>query len=166
MLGAGDNGSQVELSSGQVLEVTLASNPTTGYSWEVSEVDEAVLAQLGEAEFQQAPTEGEQMVGVGGTETFRFASATGETTLTLVYHRPWEKGRGAAGDLYGPGSGALERAVGAQHPPEQNRSCHCEKRALVASDEAVPSYDEWALSGSCALPLQPRCAAPPETFTA
>lgn len=91
ILDAEDNGSQVELNQGQVLEVTLASNPTTGYSWEVSEVDEAVLSQMGEAEFRESPKEGEQMVGVGGTETFRFASATGETTLTLVYHRPWEK---------------------------------------------------------------------------
>jgi len=91
MLGAADNGSQAELSSGQVLEVTLASNPTTGYSWQVSEVDGAVLTQLGEAEFQQAPTEGEPLVGAGGTETFRFVAATGETTLALVYHRPWEE---------------------------------------------------------------------------
>jgi len=91
VLDAGDNGSQVELNPGQVLEVTLVSNPTTGYSWEVSDVDETVLAQLGEVEFQQAPSEGEPVTGAGGTETFRFASATGETTLTLVYHRPWEK---------------------------------------------------------------------------
>jgi inhibitor of cysteine peptidase len=91
VLGAEDNGSQVELTSGQVLEVTLASNPTTGYSWEVSEVDETVLTQVGEVEFQQAPAEGEPVTGAGGTETFRFAASAGETTLTLVYHRPWEK---------------------------------------------------------------------------
>jgi inhibitor of cysteine peptidase len=91
VLGAEDNGSQVELNTGQVLEVTLESNPTTGYSWEVTEVDEAVLTQIGEVEFQEAPAEGEPLVGGGGTETLRFASATGETTLTLVYHRPWEK---------------------------------------------------------------------------
>jgi inhibitor of cysteine peptidase len=91
VLGAEDNDSQVELTSGQVLEVTLASNPTTGYSWEVSEVDETVLTQVGEVEFQQAPAEGEPVTGAGGTETFRFAASAGETTLTLVYHRPWEK---------------------------------------------------------------------------
>jgi inhibitor of cysteine peptidase len=90
VLGAEDNGTQVELQAGQVLVVALESNPTTGYRWEVSEVDEKVLSQLGEAEFREAPTEGEQMVGVGGTETFRFESAPGTTTLTLVYHRSWE----------------------------------------------------------------------------
>ena len=91
VLGAKDNGAQVQLASGQVLEVTLESNPTTGYSWEVSEVDGAVLSQVGEAEFRETPSEDEQMVGVGGTETLRFSSAAGETTLTLVYHRPWEE---------------------------------------------------------------------------
>ena len=91
VLGAEDDGSVVELGKGQALVVTLESNPTTGYSWEVSEVDEDVLMQIGEPEFKQAAAEGEQVVGAGGTETFYFASAPGETTLTLVYHRPWEQ---------------------------------------------------------------------------
>jgi inhibitor of cysteine peptidase len=92
VLSEADSGSQVKLSPGQTLEVTLESNPTTGYGWEVSEVDGAVLAQVGEAEFQQASTEGKELVGVGGTETFRFNAANGETTLSLVYRRSWEKG--------------------------------------------------------------------------
>ena len=91
VLTATDGGSQVNLSAGQVLVVTLESNPTTGYGWEVSEVDGDVLAQIGEAEFQQAPTEGEELVGAGGAETLRFATAKGETTLTLAYRRSWEK---------------------------------------------------------------------------
>ncbi len=91
VLGAEDDGSVIELSAGRALVVTLESNPTTGYSWEVSEVDESVLVQMGEPEFKEAATEGEQVVGAGGTETFYFASAAGETTLTLVYHRPWEE---------------------------------------------------------------------------
>jgi inhibitor of cysteine peptidase len=95
ILTAEDDGSVVELGEGQALVVTLESNPTTGYSWEVSEVDEDVLMQMGDAEFKEAATsaaaEGEQLVGAGGTETFYFASAPGETTLTLVYHRPWEE---------------------------------------------------------------------------
>ena len=90
-LGAEDDGSLVELSAGQALLVTLESNPTTGYSWEVSEVDDAVLRQMGEPEFKEASAEGEQLVGAGGTQTFSFSSAAGETTLTLVYRRPWEK---------------------------------------------------------------------------
>jgi len=91
VLSAEDDGSVVELGEGQALVVTLESNPTTGYSWEVSEVDEGVLMQMGDPEFKEAAAEGEQLVGAGGTETFYFSSAAGETTLTLVYHRPWEE---------------------------------------------------------------------------
>ena len=95
VLTAEDDGSVVELGEGQALVVTLESNPTTGYSWQVSEVDEDVLMQIGEPEFEEAAApaaaEGEQVLGAGGTETFYFASAAGETTLTLVYHRPWEE---------------------------------------------------------------------------
>lgn len=91
VLGADDDGMVIELNAGQALVVTLESNPTTGYSWEVSEVDNTVLVQMGEPEFKEASAEGEEVVGAGGTETFYFASAAGETTLTLVYHRPWEE---------------------------------------------------------------------------
>jgi inhibitor of cysteine peptidase len=90
-LSAEDSGARAELDAGDLLVVTLESNPTTGYAWEVSEVDKAVLAQVGEAEFQEAAQEGEQLVGAPGVQTFRFVAARGETTLALVYRRSWEK---------------------------------------------------------------------------
>ena len=85
-----DNGSSVTLRPSQELVIALESNPTTGYSWQVAEVDPAILAQVGESEYKQsAGSEG--LVGVGGTETLRFeAVAAGEVTLTLGYARPWE----------------------------------------------------------------------------
>lgn len=93
LLGAEDNGRQVALVPGQMLVIALASNPTTGYSWELAEGDAAVVQQVGEVEFSPSAPEGEQVVGAGGTETFRFGAADqGQTTLTLVYHRPWEEG--------------------------------------------------------------------------
>jgi inhibitor of cysteine peptidase len=91
-LGAEDHGSRGELSAKQMLVVRLASNPTTGYSWEVAEIDEAVLAQVGEAEFVVDDLRDPPPLGAGGTETFRFAvQGGGRTQLTLVYHRPWEE---------------------------------------------------------------------------
>jgi inhibitor of cysteine peptidase len=93
VLGAEDLGRTVALSAGQVLVISLASNPTTGYSWEMAEGDAAVVQQVGEVEFSPSAPVGEPLVGSGGTETFRFeAAGQGQTTLTLVYHRPWEKG--------------------------------------------------------------------------
>ena len=85
-----DAGSQIELKPGQTLVVELQSNPTTGYSWQQSAGDEAVLKPVGEVEFRQQAA-GQGVVGVGGVEVLRFeAAGAGTTTLTLVYHRPWE----------------------------------------------------------------------------
>jgi len=92
VLYAEDGGSQVTLDVGQVLVVVLASNPTTGYSWQVAEGTGTVLVQVGEVLYREAPQEGAPMVGVGGTETFRFeAKAVGQTKLVLEYRRPWEE---------------------------------------------------------------------------
>jgi inhibitor of cysteine peptidase len=86
-----DAGGQVALQVGQILAVSLESNPTTGYSWQVTHSDDAILQQLGEVEFKQAGEEG--LVGAGGIETFRFeAVRAGETSLELGYLRPWEEG--------------------------------------------------------------------------
>lgn len=87
-LGSGDNGRQIELNKGQTLVVSLEANPTTGYTWEVSELDTHILSQIGETEFKPES----DLLGAGGMQILRFESAnSGQTPLKLVYHRPWEK---------------------------------------------------------------------------
>ncbi|HUU19715.1 MAG TPA: protease inhibitor I42 family protein [Sedimentisphaerales bacterium] len=87
-----DDGGQVELEQGQILVVTLESNPTTGYGWEVVENQESILEQMGEAEFKQSDTGEPPLVGAGGWEIFRFkAVSAGQMTLQLVYRRSWEE---------------------------------------------------------------------------
>lgn len=86
------NGTQKELTRDQVLCITLESNPTTGYSWQVAEIDKAILRQVGDAEYKSSASGNPPVVGAGGTETFRFETVSaGNTTLKLVYRRPWEK---------------------------------------------------------------------------
>jgi inhibitor of cysteine peptidase len=83
-----DNGGQIELAKGQILVVTLESNPTTGYSWEVVSSEGSILRQVGEAEFNPQS----DLIGAPGVEIFRFeAAGAGQTELKMVYHRPWEK---------------------------------------------------------------------------
>ena len=83
------DGSQVAMDTGQELVVRLESNPTTGYSWAVLGIDTAVLRQIGDVEYEPADT---GLVGSGGWESCRFeAVAAGQTTLELVYRRPWEE---------------------------------------------------------------------------
>jgi inhibitor of cysteine peptidase len=85
--------SQVELEQGQILVVTLESNPTTGYRWEQAKNQESILEQMGEAEFKPSDTGEPPLVGAGGWEIFRFkAISAGRMTLQLVYHRSWEEG--------------------------------------------------------------------------
>ena len=85
-----DNGKQITVKPGDVMTVTLVSNPTTGYSWQVMEIDNTILIQVGEPEYEQSPGS-EGLVGAGGTETFRFkVVGAGKTTLGLGYMRPWE----------------------------------------------------------------------------
>jgi inhibitor of cysteine peptidase len=86
-----DNGRQIEVEVDQTLVISLESNPTTGFGWELIEFEDPILQSMGEVEFQ--PSESKEVVGAGGTEIFRIkAVSTGQTTLTLVYRRSWDEG--------------------------------------------------------------------------
>ncbi len=86
-LTAADSGRNVTLKVGQKLVLTLEGNPSTGYGWEVAQVDAAVLAPQGEPEYTAAAN----IPGSGGVFVFRFtAQAVGSTPLVLGYSRPFE----------------------------------------------------------------------------
>ena len=86
-LDASADGTQMSLSVGDRLEVALAGNPTTGYSWEIASVDESVILADGEPSFRADSNQ----VGAGGTMTLAFdAVGAGTTVLELVYQRPFE----------------------------------------------------------------------------
>ncbi len=88
-LSATDDGRQIELRKGQPLVITLEGNPTTGYTWAAVELEEQILRQAGEVEFNPES----DLIGAPGVQTLRFeAVAAGQTDLKLVYHRPWEEG--------------------------------------------------------------------------
>jgi len=81
-----DDGATVHLCRNETLRVDLEGNPSTGFTWEIAEVDRWVLADHGKPEFVPS----DRLVG-GGTLRFRFtAEEAGETDVRLVYHRPWE----------------------------------------------------------------------------
>ncbi len=84
-----DNGNEIEVKKGQSLVISLDSNPTTGYTWElVEQPDGQILQQVGE-ELEFKPEA--DRIGAGGTQTIRFdVVGVGQTALKIVYHRPWE----------------------------------------------------------------------------
>lgn len=87
-----ENGGEqsIFLVTGQVVEVTLPGNPTTGYGWTLEKFEaQDILARPMEADFQSAAP---QRVGAGGVFKFRFTAArAGTTTIRFLYRRAWEK---------------------------------------------------------------------------
>jgi inhibitor of cysteine peptidase len=86
------DGTTQQLKKGEVMAISLESNPSTGYSWYATISDPAVLVQMGDPQYQApASNSGTQVVGAAGTQTFFFQAAeTGTTTLTLDYKRGFE----------------------------------------------------------------------------
>lgn len=81
------NGQTITLEKGQTLSLTLAGNPTTGYTWEISEVDENILASAGEPDYSSDSN----LIGSGGVYTYKFTAETaGTTALKLKYYRSFE----------------------------------------------------------------------------
>ncbi len=87
-----DSGQAISVGINQEFVIALGSNPTTGYSWQVS-YDQSRLELIGGASTYQASKEVEQgTVGAGGIEYFHFkALKAGEAEVTLVYQRSWEE---------------------------------------------------------------------------
>jgi inhibitor of cysteine peptidase len=81
---------QIEVTVSRDFSITLASNPTTGYQWELADpLDEAVV-KLVSREYKGPET---KLIGAGGQEIWTFrAVSRGQTLISLKYVRPWEKG--------------------------------------------------------------------------
>ena len=88
-----DNGSTILLSRQDLLEVDLAGNPSTGYTWQTVNLNSWVLAPLGRPVFNtDAPgTNDPPVVGGGGLTTLTYRPVgEGTSPLQLAYSRPWQ----------------------------------------------------------------------------
>jgi len=86
-LTAADANSTVTLKVGNLLEVSLEGNPTTGYTWELAPGGGVLLSRQGASEFKPNT----KAMGSGGVVTLRFkAVQEGRMKLKLVYHRTFE----------------------------------------------------------------------------
>ena len=82
---------EVTLAVGDTLQVSLGSNPSTGYQWaeEMRISDPDVLAQTGHEVLKAAA----DRPGAAGSEVWALqAIGLGTTTVTTRYGRPWEGG--------------------------------------------------------------------------
>ena len=85
------SGNQVEIAVDGTLTVTLESNATTGFQWELASIsDQSVLEK--ESNTYEAPEE-TGMVGAPGKEVWIFkALQKGTSSISMDYSRPWEGG--------------------------------------------------------------------------
>lgn len=84
-----DSGKGVSVTVGETISLTLAGNPTTGYTWEMTEIDRAVLAP----EPAPAFAADSSLTGAGGRYTFHLSALkAGSSAVKLSYRRPWETG--------------------------------------------------------------------------
>ena len=90
-LTAADNGKTLKATVGEMIAISLEGNPTTGFSWQIGEVNGKAVQAAGEPQYAPQPNPA-GMVGTGGTFVCRFkAVGPGKATVTLHYRRPWEK---------------------------------------------------------------------------
>ncbi len=89
-----DTGLSVQVNAGDLVQVELMENPTTGYSWDLSATDGLVLQDDQYVEDMHE----EGMTGVGGVHTWTFEAQTGgEQAISGIYTRSWENDTGDEG---------------------------------------------------------------------
>ncbi len=81
---------RLEVQAGKEFSITLASNRTTGYQWQLAApLDERILQLVGSEYVSPSVSR----PGAGGTEVWTFrAVGRGSAEIVLQYLRPWEKG--------------------------------------------------------------------------
>jgi len=87
------SGKEVEIAADGLLTVTLESNQTTGFQWELTSIsDQAVLEKVDQKYMAPEATQnGAPLVGAPGEEVWTFkALQKGESTISMGYSRPWE----------------------------------------------------------------------------
>ena len=89
-----DNGASVQVERGAKITIELTENPTTGYRWMISSIDEAFLVPAGD----DFVPPNQKSHGAGGLRRFFFrAKNAGSTALTLIKKRAWQRDDQALG---------------------------------------------------------------------
>ena len=85
-----DNGKKFKIHVGEIFQVILAENPTTGYVWTVYKSGKPQISLLSKS--YSVPQEEPPIVGRGGTRIIIFkAVKVGSAELILRLKRPWKE---------------------------------------------------------------------------
>ncbi len=138
------NGGQIDLANNAMVVLRLESNPSTGYAWQVQDVDGRFLRQVGSSEFESQAN----MPGAPATQVLRFVgTGRGLSNLTLAYRRPWQtsvaaaktfavqvRTKGAFKGVYTPAPASIQDVLPAQ---------------TESSPQSLPSAFNWCDQGAC-----------------
>jgi inhibitor of cysteine peptidase len=87
-----NNGESINLKLNETLKIKLDSNPTTGYSWNLSNKTNTGIISLLSSDYKASSSD-KEVVGAGGYDTITFkAVAKGNTAIILTYNKSWEEG--------------------------------------------------------------------------
>lgn len=88
---------QADVAVGDLLEVMLCSNPTTGFSWQEPEFSDTAVISLVDRSFEAAMASGTApVVGAAGADSLTLkATARGTSNVVLKYSQPWPGGTSA-----------------------------------------------------------------------
>jgi inhibitor of cysteine peptidase len=80
----------VELKINEKLEVSLGSNPTTGYQWGEAEITDTSVVVQESRSFVEPQSDA---LGAPGKDVWTLTTmAPGQASITMLYDRPWENG--------------------------------------------------------------------------
>jgi inhibitor of cysteine peptidase len=83
------SGQTINVKAGDSFIVKLAGNPTTGYSWQLTDYDKNIVELNGDPDYKSDSS----LIGSGGMYTYHFTAVnSGTVVLKFDYLRPWEKG--------------------------------------------------------------------------
>lgn len=86
-----DNGKNIRCSSGDIVEIRLPGNPSTGFTWHPAGLPSDTVLVLKQDTFETAAPRGNKFVGVPGTFIFKYeVTGKGSEGIRLVYSRKWE----------------------------------------------------------------------------
>ncbi len=93
-LTASNNGVTLETTENQTINLTLDSNATTGYKWNLAAEPDSTVLKLVSSEYVVPKTGSPPVVGAGGKEIWKFqTTGRGTTSLRLAYFRPFDPGQ-------------------------------------------------------------------------
>ena len=87
------SGKQVQTTVGDTVVVTLDSNPSTGFKWELAKLSDTDVLKMADNKYEGPD---KAMPGAGGKEVWIFkALAPGTSAVRMEYSRPWAGGEKA-----------------------------------------------------------------------